>query len=133
VLTRALILGRMVDRFGEAKLSRAGLVVLALGLATLPFATNYWQLAAAVALLPLGTAFTFPCVTALLSRVISNEERGLYMGVQQTFGGLSRAIYPVIAGLAFDHLGVGVPFIISAVLVGFTLLLGFDLETYAKH
>jgi MFS family permease len=91
------------------------------------------ELALAVALMPLGTAFTFPCVTAMLSRVISHDERGLYMGVQQTFGGLSRAIFPMVAGVVFDRLGVGVPFVISAALVAATLLLGFDLESYAKH
>jgi len=106
---------------------------MAAGLGLLPLTSHYWQLAIAVALMPLGAAFTFPCVTALLSRVISNEERGLYMGVQQTFGGLSRAIFPMIAGFTFDHLGVGVPFVISAVLVAATLLLGFDLESYTKH
>jgi len=133
VLTRAVILGRLVDWLGEAKLSRIGLVLMAAGLGFLPLTTHYWQLALAVALMPLGTAFTFPCVTAMLSRVISTEERGLYMGVQQTFGGLSRAIFPVIAGFTFDHLGVGVPFVISSVLVAATLLLGFDLESYTKH
>jgi len=133
VVTRALILGRLVDTLGEAKLSRIGLVLMAAGLGLLPLTSQYWQLAIAVALMPLGAAFTFPCVTALLSRVISNEERGLYMGVQQTFGGLSRAIFPMIAGFTFDHLGVGVPFVISAVLVAATLLLGFDLESYTKH
>lgn len=132
VVARALILGRMVDRFGEARLSRLGLVLLAAGLAALPFTRNYWQLAAAVALMPLGTAFTFPCVTALLSRVISSRERGLYMGVQQTFGGLSRAVFPMVAGLAYDHIGIGVPFWLSAALVAGTLLLSLDMESYAK-
>src|SRR5919202_6024051 len=37
VLTRAVILGRAVDYFGEARLSRIGLVLLAAGLAMLPF------------------------------------------------------------------------------------------------
>ena len=59
----------------------------------------YLPLALAVALLPLGTAFTFPCVTALLSRVIPSSERGLYMGVQQTFGGTARVLFPIVAGL----------------------------------
>ena len=35
-------------------------------------AHNYVLLAIVVALVPLGTAFTFPCVTSLLSRVISS-------------------------------------------------------------
>ena len=132
VLTRAAILGKLVDRYGEARLSRAGLVLMAVGLGALPFTTSYWQLAIAVAAMPLGTAFTFPCVTALLSRVIPNEERGLYMGVQQTFGGASRAIYPILAGFLFDHLGAGFPFWLSAVLVLLTLPLGMDMESYTK-
>jgi multidrug resistance protein len=130
VVARAAILGKLVDRLGEARLSRLGLALMALGLAALPLTTGYVSLAAAVALMPLGTAFTFPCVTAMLSRVISKEERGLYMGVQQTFGGASRAVFPIVAGLAYDHLGVGVPFFIAASLVAGTLLLGADLETY---
>src|SRR5918992_2643022 len=38
VLTRAVILGRAVDHFGEARLSRIGLVLLTVGLASVPFA-----------------------------------------------------------------------------------------------
>jgi multidrug resistance protein len=133
VVTRAAILGKLVDRLGEARLARLGLTLMALGLAALPLTTGYVTLAAAVALMPLGTAFTFPCVTAMLSRVTPKEERGMYMGVQQTFGGASRAIFPIVAGLAFDHLGVGVPFYIAAALVAATLLLGADLERYAKR
>jgi MFS family permease len=132
VVTRAAILGKLVDRLGEARLSRLGLALMALGLAALPLTNGYVTLAAAVALMPLGTAFTFPCVTAMLSRVISKEERGMYMGVQQSFGGASRAVFPIVAGLAYDHLGVGVPFFIAATLVAGTLLLGADLETYTN-
>jgi MFS family permease len=106
VVTRAAFLGPLVDRFGEARLSRIGIVFLALGLGTLPLTRSLWQLALAVGCMPLGAAFTFPCVTAMLSRVVAGTERGLYMGVQQTFGGASRAVFPMIAGLAFDRLGV---------------------------
>ena len=77
--------------------------------ALLPFL----PLALAVALLPLGTAFTFPCVTALLSRVIPSNERGLYMGVQQTFGGAARVVFPILAGFAFDRFQ-DLPFLVSA-------------------
>ena len=80
----------------------------------------------AVTLIPLGTAFTFPCVTSLLSRVISRNERGLYMGVQQTFGGLARVIVPLFAGYTYDHFGHSIPFWVSAglVMVGFFVGLG---------
>jgi MFS family permease len=133
VVARAVILGKAVDRFGEARLSRMGLVFIAVGLASLPLAPSLWWLALAIALLPLGTAFTFPCVTAMLSRVIPQHERGLYMGVQQTFGGISRVIFPIVLGASFDALGHGVPFWISASLVLATIFLGLGLDGRMKR
>ncbi|HXQ77096.1 MAG TPA: MFS transporter, partial [Gemmatimonadaceae bacterium] len=132
VITRAGILGRMVDRYGEAYLSRIGLTLLATGLATLPLARGYISLAISVALIPLGTAFTFPCVTSMLSRVISSRERGLYMGVQQTFGGLGRVIIPLWAGFSYDHLGKSVPLYTSAVIVAGVIILGFGIDDGRK-
>jgi len=132
VVTRAGILGRMVDRYGEAQLSRIGLVLLATGLATLALAGGYVSLAISVALIPLGTAFTFPCVTSMLSRVISSRERGLYMGVQQTFGGLSRVIIPLWAGFSYDHFGKTVPLFTSAALVFGTIALGLGIDDGRK-
>jgi MFS family permease len=132
VLARAVLLGRMVDHFGEPQLSRIGITLLGIGLATIPFAPNIPVLAISVGLLPLGTAFTFPCVTALLSRVIPNNERGLYMGVQQSFGGASRAVFPFLFGFMFDRAGMGVPFWMSAAFVLSTLALGSGLEGYVQ-
>jgi predicted MFS family arabinose efflux permease len=130
VFTRVLLLGKAVDRFGEARLSRLGVILLAIGLGAMPLARSLPVLALAVAFIPLGTAFTFPCVTALLSRVIPSRERGLYMGVQQTFGGVARIIAPLWAGFAYDHLGTGVPFFTSAAVVLATLVLGVGLEQF---
>ncbi len=127
VITRVFVLGKMVDWLGEAKLSRLGTVLLAFGTATLPFAPSVGWAALSIAFWPLGTAFTFPAVTAMLSKVISSEDRGLYMGVQQTFGGLSRVVFPIALGWAFDHLSIGTPFWISAALVLMTLSFSFAL------
>ncbi|HEX2722150.1 MAG TPA: MFS transporter [Gemmatimonadaceae bacterium] len=132
VITRAAFLGRMVEHFGEARLSRIGLVLLATGLAAYPFVHNYVLLAITIAFVPLGTAFTFPCVTSLLSRVIPSSERGLYMGVQQTYGGLSRVLIPLWAGFSYDHFGRPIPFLTSATLVALTLLLGLGVDDGRK-
>lgn len=133
VFARVLLLGKLVDRLGEARLSRIGLVLLAMGLVGMPLSPNIGVLAIAVAMLPLGTAFTFPCVTALLSRVINPADRGLYMGLQQSFGGVSRIIAPLWAGFAFDTLGQGIPFYTSAAIVLATISLGLGLDQYAKR
>jgi MFS family permease len=132
VFTRVLILGRAVDWLGEANLSRLGLILLAAGVVGMPLSSNLVMLAFAVALIPLGTAFTFPCVTALLSRVISPRERGLYMGMQQTYGGVARIIAPLFFGWAFDSLGVSSPYFFSSAFIVATIFLGFGLDKYAR-
>ena len=132
VFARVLLLGRMVDWLGEAKLSRLGLVLLAAGVVGMPLSKNLWMLAIAVALIPLGTAFTFPCVTALLSRIVKPGERGLYMGMQQTYGGVARIIAPLFYGWAFDRLGVASPYYFSSAIIAATVFLGFGLDKYAK-
>jgi MFS family permease len=133
VFARVLLLGRMVDWLREAKLSRLGLVLLAAGVVGMPLAHNLGMLAVAVALIPLGAAFTFPCVTALLSRVTAPRERGLFMGVQQTYGGVARIIAPLFFGWSFDSLGVSSPYYFSSAIILATVLLGFGLDQYAKR
>src|SRR5215210_332346 len=132
VFTRVLLLGRMVDWLGEAKLSRLGLLLLAAGVLGMPLSRNLWMLGIAVALIPLGTAFTFPCVTALLSRVISPRERGLYMGMQQTYGGVARIIAPLFFGWSFDSLGVSSPYFFSSAFIVATLFLSPQLAQITK-
>jgi MFS family permease len=132
VFARVLLLGRAVDWLGEANLSRLGLLLLATGVVGMPLSRNLGMLAVAVALIPLGTAFTFPCVTALLSRVIAPKERGLYMGLQQTYGGVARIVAPLFFGWAFDSIGVSAPYFFSSAFIVATISLGFGLDKYAR-
>jgi predicted MFS family arabinose efflux permease len=123
VIVRTLVLGPLVDRFGEERLSRVGLMFLAVGLALLGATTSYLMLVASLTLMPLGTAFLFPCVTGQLSRVVRTRERGLYMGVQHSFSGVSRLVFPVGTGIAMDHVGLGTPFFVAAGMVLLTMSL----------
>lgn len=121
VVVRALVLGRVVDALGEARLTRLGIFILAAGLAATGLGRAGWALAAGFTLMPIGTAFLFPCVTGLLSQAVPSRERGLYMGVQHTFGGVSRVAFPIGAGLVMDRFGTGVPFWVAGLLVLATL------------
>ena len=122
-----------MDRLGEARLSNLGLVLLGAGLAFTGLAKGWPLLIAGFTLMPLGTAFLFPCVTGLLSRVVPGNERGLYMGVQHTFGGVSRVAFPIASGVLMDHFGVGVPFWISGILVIATLPLARGISAVVPH
>lgn len=130
VVARAAFLGPLVDRFGEARLSRVGITLISVGLICIPLSRSIPLFLVAAAFLPLGSSFTFSCVTAMLSRVISADERGLYMGVQQTFGGITRVLFPLGAGVLWDSAGMIAPFWAGGALVAATLLLGLHAERY---
>lgn len=128
VIIRALMLGPVVRRFREPRVARLGVVLLAAGLCLAGLSQSYVTLFASFTLMPLGTAFLFPCITALLSRVVTAAERGLQMGVQQTYGGISRVAFPIFAGMIVDSYGPGVPFVIAGLFVLATLTMMWSLE-----
>jgi hypothetical protein len=54
------------------------------------------------------------------------------MGVQQTFGGLARVIFPILFGWLFDR-SVPLPFLLSGAMVAGTIYLGLGMESYVKR
>lgn len=130
VVVRTGVLGRMIEWLGEPKVARLGLISLAIGLVLVAAITSYPTMWISMTFMPVGTAFIFPCVTAMLSRVVPSKDRGLFMGVQHTFGGISRVAFPLIAGFGMDVFGMGVPYIFAGVMVFATLALTTSLETY---
>jgi predicted MFS family arabinose efflux permease len=132
VVMRAGLLGPAVRRFREARLARLGLSLLSIGLVVLSVGRDWPTLFAAITIIPIGTAFTFPCVTALLSRVVPSRDRGLHMGVQQAYGGIARVLFPLGAGYLMDRLGTGSPYALAGALVAATLLLTAPLEQYMR-
>ena len=117
VIMRALILGRLVDRLGEVRVMRLGATSLMLGILLLPSASSLLAFGLIMCLIPIGTALLFPTVSALVTHRVSKRQMGQTMGVQQTFGGMSRVIGPIWATAAFQGLGVHVPFYIAAGVV----------------
>ncbi|MEM7480451.1 MAG: MFS transporter [Acidobacteriota bacterium] len=117
LIMRALILGPVIDRLGEVRTMRLGLVSLALGLAAIPLPASLWGLAIAVIFVPVGTAFLFPATTSMVSSRGSRRQIGQILGVQQTFGGIARWLGPSWAGLLFQHTGIRSPFWVAASLV----------------
>ncbi len=123
VIMRAVVLGRLVDRFGETKVMRFGTVSLALGLALSPLQGSAVAFAAVSSLVPIGTACLFPSVSALVTRLAPKSELGQVLGVQQSFGGVARVFAPIWATAVFQGIGIATPFFVSAAVVGLVTFL----------
>lgn len=125
VVLRAVLLGPLVDRFGETRLLRTGAILLVLGMLLFPVPRTIPMMALVLTLFPAGTALLFPAVTALVSHESDPQELGQTMGVQQAFGGIARVAGPMWSTPVFQLLGPSYPFLIAAGIVGVTSSLAF--------
>jgi MFS family permease len=125
IVMRAVILGKLIDWLGEAKVMRIGAVGLMAGLLLMPFPNDVIMLAIVIALIPIGTACLFPATTAQITHRAPDHERGQTLSVAQSFGGMSRVIGPIWSTAVFGTLGIAVPFYIAAGIGGLVVLLAF--------
>ncbi len=134
---RGFLLGPLVHRFGEVRVMRLGIAALAAGMLTAPFATGPWLFLMVLLLMPVGTALLFPATTSLISRFAPHGEGGQIHGVQQAFGGSSRLLAPICAGLVYElrppaaaaAFGGAGPFWLSAAAVTLTAFLAMRLRS----
>lgn len=117
VIMRALVLGKLVDLFGEVRVLRLGATILGLGLVFAAIAPSVWVFFIAMLFVPTGTSLLFPCTTSLISRYADPDELGQTLGVQQSFGGISRMVGPIWAAWIFEAIGIAEPFIVAGVLM----------------
>lgn len=112
-----------VRRWGEAGTLRIGLVLNACGLAVLPFVGSWLALAPALVLLTTGQGLVTPTLSSTVAGRVSDDRRGEALGAQQSAGGLARVVGPVAGGFAFEHLGIGAPYVGGVVLLGIGVVL----------
>jgi DHA1 family tetracycline resistance protein-like MFS transporter len=114
------IIGKLVKKLGEAKLIFVSLLIFAVGLGGMPFATSMPALLVVLALLAIGSGLNRPPVFGLISLKSSADEQGANLGVAQSFGSLARIASPIFATTLF-YVNVRLPYLICG---GVALLTG---------
>ena len=120
------LIGPLVQRFGEWRLSLAGLGLVMAGCLLIPLATQATAQAVvfpAVSLLALGTGLVTPCLRALVSRRLSSSGQGSALGSLQALQSLGSFVGPPLAGLAYETVGSTSPFWLAAALLAGVVML----------
>jgi DHA1 family tetracycline resistance protein-like MFS transporter len=98
LLVQGGLIGRLVKRFGEAKLAFWGLVTLGAGYAALGHVEPVGGLLVAIGLGSFGNAVLRPALTSLLSQLVSREEQGAALGLFQSLASLAAVAAAPLSG-----------------------------------
>ncbi len=126
MVVQGRLIGPLVRRFGELRLTLTGLGLLTSGCLMVPLATpsnSVPVVYTAVSLLALGTGLVTPCLRALVSRRLGSDGQGSALGGLQGLQSLGTFLGASAAGFSYDRIGVTSPFWFgSMMLIGVALL-----------
>ena len=124
-LVQALLLPRLAPRVGEILLASACLLVQVAGALGMLFNPVFILVFPIAIFRAAASGFIFPIMGTLSARRVVHSQQGALMGVTTALGSLMGIISPVIAGLMYDHVSSGSPYLLAALFyLGAALLLG---------
>ena len=108
-------------KLGTQRSLQVGLVLNSAGLIVLSAAENWTLLIVALALLTVGQGLVTPNLSSLVSGRVPDHRRGEALGFQQGVNAFGRVAGPALAGVLYDHVSIGSPYLVGGALCGVAL------------
>ncbi len=119
VIVQGGMVGRLVKRFGERRLVKAGIYFCIVSLGMIPWVTPETFIPIeliAFGLLALANGCITPSITSLLSKSADPQDVGQVLGVNQSFGSVARAAGMALGGFIYG-IEFHLPFLVGAVIM----------------
>jgi MFS family permease len=121
-VAQGMLVGPVVNRFGEINSLRLGILLLIIGYLVLSTAFNLITLFLFLIPLGLGAALVTPTINSALSSRIPEDQQGGVLGLNASVGALGRILGPLYGGFLFDTLIPSAPFLFGAVIMLIVLI-----------
>ncbi len=103
IILQGMLIGRLVERFGEKTLAAAGFASLVLGYLTLGLASAIAMLVIVAVVSGFGNGVLRPSLTSLITHQAGPHEQGVVLGITQSLSSLAAIAAPVVAGLLLER------------------------------
>ncbi len=129
VIVQAGLVGKLVNKFGDANMIIVGIIFSAAGLLLILTAGNTVLLVVCTGVFIVGNSILRPSVPSLLTKSTGGG-KGVSVGYLQSFDSLGRVLGPVTGGLIYE-IYIGLPYMLGAgVLLLVTLIIRARLYGY---
>ncbi len=122
-VVQAMLVGRLVPRFGEKRMAMASLIGTGLGGLLVLVTPVFWLLYPIGFLQSAITGFIWSTLGTLAANRVSEREQGQLAGVNAALGGLMAALGPLWAGAAYDVVAPGAPYWMGAILLALAIVI----------
>ncbi len=124
-ITQGYLIRKWMPVFGERKLLGNGLLISAIGLSGIVYATGVATMILAMTILSLGLGMLNPSLLGSISLLSDKTEQGEVMGVLQSLSSLGRILGPALGGFYYDQIGPNSPFFFASLsmVLGFLIIL----------
>ena len=116
VVMQGYIVRKVLKKAEEVRILGVGLLISAVGLLWIGYASSPGWLYAGLACLAAGSGLVNPVATGLISLYAGADEQGRVLGIYRSLGALARAVTPVCAGLVYWAFHSDTTYIVAAVL-----------------
>jgi multidrug resistance protein len=116
-LSNTFLVPKVIPIAGERKTGTLGLVGLAVFYTAIFFAPFMWLVYPLNMLASCMNSFIFPVLTSLCSNRVEIYEMGILMGVISAVGSITNIFGPLWAGLVYDHVMLGAPYWMGALIL----------------
>ena len=129
ILLQGGLIGRLVKRFGERGLVKAGFFSNIVGYGILGFSNTLGQLLSSATVNSFGNGALRPVLTSLITQKTDRKEQGVVLGLTQSLNSIAQIIGPITAGFLIHHDFLAV----WAWLAGGISLVGFGLARRTNY
>ncbi|MCP3762696.1 MFS transporter [Domibacillus sp. A3M-37] len=131
VIVQAFVLDRVLERFGEVRIMNTMLVVAALSMISILFATGFISVLLISAVFFTAASLLRPSINTTISKMAGNEQ-GFAAGMNNAYMSIGNMIGPALAGMLFD-INMGLPYIFGAIIIVVTLMICIRWARGKKH
>jgi DHA1 family tetracycline resistance protein-like MFS transporter len=127
------IIGRIVKRVGEHGAIVIGAVSFTIGFMLVPSVWRVPWLYVVAFLIAIGQGLSYPSLTALLSKIAPEDERGSLLGMATSIGSLARFLGPLLSGYLYDLAGAAGAFYGGGMLMAASLMIALRMRRTSRY
>ncbi len=127
------LIGRIVKRVGEHGTIVIGAASFTIGFVLVPSVWRVPLLYVVAFLIAIGQGLCYPALTALLSKIAPESERGSLLGMATSVGSLARFLGPLLSGFLYDLAGAAGSFYGGGLLMAAALFIALRMQRTSRY